>query len=289
MDRLLARRSALEERVRRLARQAAGPLFAPPAEPPTVDQLSAGLGDAVLIELIATVEDDALTAVTVRDGEPRLHALGSRDGRPPGARRAAVRAAPARARARCSGAGAGAGRDCGRAGWRPRCSARCVTCWATGRSWWCRPARCGRCRGRCCRPASAVRSRWRRRRRCGCGRQVRGGAGPAGRRVVLVCGPGLEGAKAEIAELAAAYPDAVRLEGPAATVERVQAALDGAGIAHVAAHGVPARRQPAVLRADHVRRPAHRVRPGAAVPGAAARAAAGLPVRRRERCWPGTR
>jgi len=60
----------------------------------------------------------------------------------------------------------------------------------------------------------------------------------ANRRVVLVCGPGLEGAKAEIADLAAAYPEAVRLEGSAATVERVQAALDGAGIAHVAAHGV---------------------------------------------------
>jgi CHAT domain-containing protein len=60
----------------------------------------------------------------------------------------------------------------------------------------------------------------------------------ANRRVVLVCGPGLEGAKAEIADLAAAYPDAVRLEGPAATVEQVQTALDGAGIAHVAAHGV---------------------------------------------------
>ncbi len=110
VDRLLARRRTLEERVRRLARQAAGPLFAPPAEPPTVDQLSAGLGDAVLIELIATVEDDALTAVTLRDGEPRLHALGSRDGRSPGAGRAAVRAAPARARARCAAAGAGAGR-----------------------------------------------------------------------------------------------------------------------------------------------------------------------------------
>ncbi len=60
----------------------------------------------------------------------------------------------------------------------------------------------------------------------------------AGRRVVLVCGPGLEGAKAEIADLATAYPDAVRLEGSEATVERVQAALDGAGIAHIAAHGV---------------------------------------------------
>jgi CHAT domain-containing protein len=55
---------------------------------------------------------------------------------------------------------------------------------------------------------------------------------------VLVCGPGLGGATAEIDELAEVYPDAVRLEGGAATVERVQAALDGADVAHVAAHGV---------------------------------------------------
>src|SRR5829696_3554645 len=79
VDRLLSRRRTLEERVRRLTRQAAGPLFAPPAEPPTVQRLAAALGDAVLVELIAIIEDDALSAVTVAGGEPRLHPLGSRE------------------------------------------------------------------------------------------------------------------------------------------------------------------------------------------------------------------
>src|SRR5215207_3621501 len=78
-DRTLARRRTLEDRVRRLSRRAAAPLFAPPAEPPTVERLGAALGDAVLVELIATTGDGVLSAVTVRDGEPRLHDLGGRD------------------------------------------------------------------------------------------------------------------------------------------------------------------------------------------------------------------
>ena len=237
-DRLLARRSALEERVRRLARQAAGPLFAPPAEPPTVDQLSAGLGDAVLIELIGTVEDDVLTAVTVRDGEPRLHALGSRQAarRELGALLFALRrlafghGAPEPAleqvmvrTSRLEAAVLGPLRDV--LGDRPIVvvptgSLRSVP-WALLPSCVGRPVTVA--------PSASV---W---LRAAAGRRRRRAAN---RRVVLVCGPGLEGAKAEIADLAATYPDAVRLEGSAATVERVQAALDGAGIAHLAAHGV---------------------------------------------------
>ena len=174
--RALARRRTLEERVRRLSRRAAGPLFAPPAEPPTVERLGAALGDAVLVELIATSADGVLSAVTVRDGEPRLHDAG-RPGRPaPGAGRAAVRAAPAGAAARLGRRRPGPGRRSGRPDCRTPCSARWPGCSATGRWWWCRPGRCGRCRGRCCRPASAGRSRWRRRPRCGCGRR----SGPAG-------------------------------------------------------------------------------------------------------------
>jgi CHAT domain len=65
--------------------------------------------------------------------------------------------------------------------------------------------------------------------------------GPARRsrrgRVPLVAGPGLRGAAPEIAELAGAYPAAVRLDGPAATIESALSALDGADVAHVAAHG----------------------------------------------------
>jgi tetratricopeptide (TPR) repeat protein len=250
VDRLLGRRRTLEERVRRLAQQAAGPLFAPPPEPPTVEQLAAGLGDAVLVELIATVEDDALTAVTVRDGEPRLHALDSRVAarRELGAllfalRRLALGYGPPAAAleqvvlrsARLEAAVLGPLRDVladrpivvvptgslRSVPWAllPMCVGRPVTV-APSASVWLRASQ-----GR------NERDRRRSRRR------------PAGRRVVLVCGPGLAGATAEISALAAVYPEAVRLEGPAATVERVQAALDGADVGHVAAH--------AVLRGDN--------------------------------------
>lgn len=56
-------------------------------------------------------------------------------------------------------------------------------------------------------------------------------------RVVLVAGPGMEHAEGEIAELAALYPTATTLVGADATTERVANALDGAGVAHLAAHG----------------------------------------------------
>ncbi|MGH9156881.1 MAG: CHAT domain-containing protein, partial [Acidimicrobiales bacterium] len=56
--------------------------------------------------------------------------------------------------------------------------------------------------------------------------------------VVLVAGPGLPAAAAEIAALARCYTGAVRLGGRRATAGAVSAALDGAGLAHVAAHGV---------------------------------------------------
>jgi hypothetical protein len=58
-----------------------------------------------------------------------------------------------------------------------------------------------------------------------------------GGRVVIVEGPGLPGAAGEVAALAARYPDATCLTGPAATVAAVAEALDGAELAHVAAHG----------------------------------------------------
>jgi len=60
---------------------------------------------------------------------------------------------------------------------------------------------------------------------------------PAGRRVVLVVGPGLGTGGAEVPRLRHLYPDATVLTGADATVERVLAALDHAWLAHVAAHG----------------------------------------------------
>jgi hypothetical protein len=235
-ERLLARRRTLEDRVRRLSRRAAGPLFAPAAEPPTVERLGAALGDAVLVELIATSGDGVLSAVTVRDGEPRLHALGSRDvsRKELGGLLFALRrlvlghgsAADARDQVTARAArlqDAVLGPLAAVLGDRPLVvvptgSLRSVP-------WALLPA----CVGRpvTVAPSAAVwlRAVQRRGRRSGRAR------------VVLVCGPGLEGAAAEIDQLAAAYPAAVRLDGPAATVESALSALDGADVAHVAAHG----------------------------------------------------
>lgn len=75
------------------------------------------------------------------------------------------------------------------------------------------------------------------------------GAGP----VVLVAGPELTEADPEIGDLCQLYPAASCLSGPNATVAAVAAALDGADLAHVAAHGTFRSDQPllsALLLAD---------------------------------------
>jgi len=56
-------------------------------------------------------------------------------------------------------------------------------------------------------------------------------------RVVLVGGPRLVTGDAEVRHLVAQYPDAVVLADGAATAERVMAAMDGAWLVHMAAHG----------------------------------------------------
>jgi tetratricopeptide (TPR) repeat protein len=60
---------------------------------------------------------------------------------------------------------------------------------------------------------------------------------PARHRVALVAGPGLATGGAEISELRSGYPDAVVLDRGGATAEHVLRALDGAWLAHIAAHG----------------------------------------------------
>jgi CHAT domain-containing protein len=63
-------------------------------------------------------------------------------------------------------------------------------------------------------------------------------AGTRGERVALACGPGLPHAEAEIEELATKwYPLAKPLCGEDATAQAVADALDGADLAHIAAHG----------------------------------------------------
>jgi CHAT domain-containing protein len=60
---------------------------------------------------------------------------------------------------------------------------------------------------------------------------------PGQRRVVLARGPGLPHADTEMKSLEELYPRAVSLAGDSATAERVLTALDGAWLAHIAAHG----------------------------------------------------
>ena len=60
---------------------------------------------------------------------------------------------------------------------------------------------------------------------------------PKRSRVVLVAGPGLPGADDEVAALGLVHQHATVLTGGAATAVAVSTALDGASLAHVAAHG----------------------------------------------------
>jgi hypothetical protein len=66
------------------------------------------------------------------------------------------------------------------------------------------------------------------------------GGGPRGhapRRVALIAGPGLPGANPELDSVAGVYPAADILRGSAATVGAALRSLDGADVAHIAAHG----------------------------------------------------
>jgi hypothetical protein len=60
---------------------------------------------------------------------------------------------------------------------------------------------------------------------------------PVEDKIALVAGPGLDTGVAEVSGLVGCYPNATVLGNGSATAERVLAALDGARIAHIAAHG----------------------------------------------------
>ncbi len=63
------------------------------------------------------------------------------------------------------------------------------------------------------------------------------GATEAAGEVVLVAGPDLPGAVAEVESLAAIHPSAVRIMPPGSTADRVASALAGASLGHLACHG----------------------------------------------------
>jgi len=67
--------------------------------------------------------------------------------------------------------------------------------------------------------------------------RARGRKPPAQRRVALVVGPGLITGGAEVLQLRSRYPEATVLGQGSATAEKVLTALDGARLAHIAAHG----------------------------------------------------
>ncbi|HET7246280.1 MAG TPA: CHAT domain-containing protein [Streptosporangiaceae bacterium] len=61
---------------------------------------------------------------------------------------------------------------------------------------------------------------------------------PSSRPVTLVCGPGLATGGAEVPVVSQLYDEVTVLTGGDATTEKVRYALDGAWLAHIAAHGI---------------------------------------------------
>ena len=240
--RLLARQAALERSVRRRTRRLAGAGGGGSADGPPPAVLHERLGQQALVEIVRL--DRQLHAVVVAERRRSLHALGDVStvatelaGLRFGLERLAFGHSSARARA----AAAAAIRDAaaqldeallaplaGRIGDRPLVIA--PTGLLHAMPWAALPS----CAGRpvTVAPSAAL---W-----LGAGTRPR--AAPAAR-TVLAAGPDLPGAREEVAALASRYPAATCLAGADATVDATAAALDRAGLAHVAAHGR--------FRADH--------------------------------------
>ena len=225
-------RLRLEEAVRRRALHRPGSGSGAGLPPPVrVTELRSLLGSTELVEL--TEVGGQLYAVVLSGERPvTMHHVGGARRRGTGAGACAVRAAPGglpprrdtarprldRAPARAGVAGSG-GRHVGR---RP--------------PWSSSPRACSTpFPGRCCRGCTAARSRSRRPRRTGCA-----GSGLSPRTVGASSWSAvrnLSTGATEVRRLAERYPGAVVLAGGDATSERVLAAMDGARLVHVAAHG----------------------------------------------------
>jgi tetratricopeptide (TPR) repeat protein len=245
--RLHARQAALEEAVRSRARHASGVMaaFAEPA--PRAADLKRAVGDHALVEIVD--DDGTLHAVVVVGGRVRLRRLGS-------ASEAASELEQLRfslrrlARGHGSPASRAVGVDAVAYGAR-RLDAlllaplaadigdRPLVVVPTGRlhalPWSVLPSNAGRAV-----TVAPSASLW---LRASAGPRAPGSRAPGPREqvrggIVLVAGPGLPHASNEVAALARRYPTARRLTGGAATCRAVGAAIDGADLAHVAAHGL---------------------------------------------------
>ena len=231
------REAALEQAIRQRSWQA--PTVAQRRDagrPPSPGELAAALGERALAELID--HEGQLWAVTLVEGRARLHRLGSSaevaaeiDALCFALRRLTRTRGPVASRGAAAASARFAGNRLDRLLFEPVAAAlgdRSIVLVPTGGMhvvpWSALPSLRGRSLSVV--PSAELWLRTATRR-----------AGPAGAGKVLVAGPGLASAEAEIEELAGAYPDATVLEGATATAANVAAALDGAGLAHVAAHG----------------------------------------------------
>jgi tetratricopeptide (TPR) repeat protein len=222
-------RRRLEKAVRERALRAQGQPLPGATGRFDVDELVGALGQTVLVELIEV--DDVLHAVVVRDGTVSRHTVGP-------VATAAVEVERSRFRLRWLAHGRSQrgpsldvlGSRLGEAILGPAqdlLGDRPVVMVPPGRlqalPWGLLPSMADR-------PVNVVPSAatWLRARRL---------RPPSDRRVVLVLGPGLSAGKAEVMRLAQRYPEATVLANGDATAEKVLRELDGAWIAHIAAHG----------------------------------------------------
>ncbi|MGC9665450.1 CHAT domain-containing protein [Planosporangium sp. 12N6] len=226
---LRGRQTRLEQQIRELSRRAGGGRRGQP--PPGVRRLADRLGPAVLVELVA--HGGRLRAVVVADGRATLHDLGGVEAAREqlrllrfGLRRLVTMAGSAAARAASEHAARRL--DAQLFGpLRRRTGERPLVIVATGElnalPWSALPTAAGD------RPVAVVPSAaaWLR---------AAGRPAPDGD-AVLVAGPRLPAAVAEVTALAAIHPTARVLCDERAAADAVAGALSGAGLAHVAAHG----------------------------------------------------
>jgi tetratricopeptide (TPR) repeat protein len=217
---------AVRDRILRTPGTAAGR-----PRPLSLGALAAALGDAVLVELVEL--DDVVHAVTVGRRGPRLHTVGSSAN---AAREVAFarfllqRLAAGRPVQESAAALDRAGALLENALLGPAVAdldSQDVVIVPSGRlhaiPWGLLPALRGR--AACVSPSAAAWLRaW-------------GAPEPPGRQVTLARGPGLPFADAEIKSLAELYPQAIVLADGDATAGNVLAGLNGAWLAHIAAHG----------------------------------------------------
>ena len=233
---LRRRRAQLEERIQQTAWLASSEGPNPLAEPPTVEVLAAALGEQALVEFVA--HRGMLHAIVLAAGRSRLVPLGpvSAVQSEVGALRFALSRLARRRGSPCSRLAAAESLrfsakalddllfgPLGR-----RIAERPLVLVPTGPlhalPWSTLPST--RDRHVTLSPSAAL---WFRAARASVTSQV--GA------TVLVAGPGLAHAPAEIEQVGRTYPGATTLVGADATARQVSTALDGAELVHVAAHG----------------------------------------------------